>query len=102
VTTGCLDRPVTSGRPLTAARSLIGCGLLSDASLFLEFLDFFLTFFFAIMKKFGWAWHFGKMGVQHFHFLNLAPTLGKMKSLIPHGAWRFFFSIVFLLNLEYT
>jgi hypothetical protein len=24
-------------------------------------------------------------------FLNLAPTLGRMKSSIPHGAWRFHF-----------
>jgi hypothetical protein len=35
--------------------------------------------------------------------LNLAPTLGRVKSSIPHGAWRFyFFQILFLLNLEYT
>jgi hypothetical protein len=33
--------------------------------------------------------HFGKMDVQHPHFLNLAPTLGRAKSSIPHGTWRF-------------
>jgi hypothetical protein len=31
------------------------------------------------------------MCVQHPHFLNLAPTLGKVKSSIPHGPWRFNF-----------
>jgi hypothetical protein len=35
--------------------------------------------------------HFGKMDVQHPHFLNLAPTLGRAKSSIPHGTWRFHF-----------
>jgi hypothetical protein len=25
------------------------------------------------------------------YFLNLAPTLGRMKSSIPHEAWRFHF-----------
>jgi hypothetical protein len=35
--------------------------------------------------------------------LNLAPTLGRVKSSLPHGAWRFdFFSNFFWLNLEYT
>jgi hypothetical protein len=33
----------------------------------------------------------GRMGVQNFHFLKLAPTLGRVKSSIPHGAWRFHF-----------
>jgi hypothetical protein len=28
---------------------------------------------------------FGKMGVQHPHFLKLAPTLGSVKCSIPHG-----------------
>jgi hypothetical protein len=37
------------------------------------------------------AWHFGRMGVQHSHFLKLAPILGRVKSSIPHGAWRFHF-----------
>jgi hypothetical protein len=40
----------------------------------------------------------GGVCVQHLHFLNLAPTLGRVKSSIPHGAWRFHF----FLNLEYT
>jgi hypothetical protein len=31
------------------------------------------------------------MGEQHPHFLKLAPTLGSVKSSIPHGAWRFHF-----------
>jgi hypothetical protein len=41
--------------------------------------------------------------VQHPHFLNLAPTLGSVKSSIPHGTWRFHFFPNFVLNffLEY-
>jgi hypothetical protein len=45
------------------------------------------------------------MGVQHLHFLELAPTLGSVKSSIPHGDWKFhFFSNVvfpkFRVHLE--
>jgi hypothetical protein len=35
-------------------------------------------------------------------FLNLAPTLGRVKSSISYGAWRFQFFPIFLLQLEYT
>jgi hypothetical protein len=34
---------------------------------------------------------FGRMGVRYSYFLNLAPILGRVKSSIPHGAWRFHF-----------
>jgi hypothetical protein len=34
---------------------------------------------------------FGRMGVQHPHLLKLALTLGRVKSSIAHGAWRFYF-----------
>jgi hypothetical protein len=34
---------------------------------------------------------FGRMGVQHPHFLKFAPTLGSVISSIPHGDWRFHF-----------
>jgi hypothetical protein len=34
--------------------------------------------------------------------LKLAPTLGSVKSSIPHGAWRFHFFSNFLLKLEDT
>jgi hypothetical protein len=51
-----------------------------------------LEFFFIYFGKFGeWAKPFGRMGVQRSHFLNLAPTLGRVKSSIPHGVWRFYF-----------
>jgi hypothetical protein len=30
--------------------------------------------------------------------LNLAPTLGKVKSSIPHGAWRFHFFPNFIFS----
>jgi hypothetical protein len=41
---------------------------------------------------------FGRMGVQHPHFLKLTPTLGSVKCSIPHGDWkfRFFSNFVFL------
>jgi hypothetical protein len=52
------------------------------------------------MTTFG---HFGRMGVQYSHFLNLAPTLERVKSSIPHGTWRFhFFSTSLLLKLDWT
>jgi hypothetical protein len=62
---------------------------------FLLYLFFNYYFFF---WKFGeWTRAFGRMGVQHPHFLKLAPTLGSVKSSIPHGDWRFhFFSNFFL------
>jgi hypothetical protein len=31
------------------------------------------------------------MGVQHPHFLKLAPTLGSANSSKIHGEWRFHF-----------
>jgi hypothetical protein len=31
------------------------------------------------------------MGVQHLHFLKLAPTLISVKCSKPHGDWRFLF-----------
>jgi hypothetical protein len=34
--------------------------------------------------------------------LKLAPTLGRVKSSIPHGAWRFYFSSILKLKIEYT
>jgi hypothetical protein len=42
--------------------------------------------------KFGkWARAFGRMGVQHPHFLKLAPTLGSANSSKIHGKWKFHF-----------
>jgi hypothetical protein len=35
-------------------------------------------------------------------FFNLAPILGKVKSSIPHGAWRFHFFQFFFLKLEHS
>jgi hypothetical protein len=55
------------------------------------------------INKFGSYEEVGRMGEQHPHLLKLAPTRGRVKSSIPHGAWRFFFfQILFLLKLEYT
>jgi hypothetical protein len=45
-----------------------------------------------------WARAFGRMGVQHPHFLKLAPTLGSANSSKIHGEWRFYF----FPNLEHT
>jgi hypothetical protein len=47
---------------------------------------------------------FGEDGcTQDTHFSKLPPTLGSVKSSIPHIVWRFFtfLGILFLLNLEY-
>jgi hypothetical protein len=52
---------------------------------------FFFWFFFLGGGSLGLAMVFGKMGVQHSKFLNLAPTLGSVTSSIPHGAWIFYF-----------
>jgi hypothetical protein len=54
--------------------------------------------------KFGkWARAFGRIGVQHPHFLKLAPTLGSANSSKIHGEWRFhFFPKKNFLNLEFT
>jgi hypothetical protein len=50
------------------------------------FFNIFLISF-NFFGKFGeWAKPFGRMGVQHPHFLKLAPTLESVKSSIPHGA----------------
>jgi hypothetical protein len=38
------------------------------------------------------------MGVQHSHFFNLAPTLGKVKSSISHGACRIHLNFVLLFS----
>jgi hypothetical protein len=48
---------------------------------------------------------FGRMGAHHPRFLKLAPTLGSVKSSIPHGDWRFnffsnFFSSKFRVQLD--
>jgi hypothetical protein len=46
----------------------------------------FFWFFFGNLEEVGgWAWHLGRMGVQHPHFLKHAPTLGSVKSSICHG-----------------
>jgi hypothetical protein len=71
---------------LATARNLTECGPFPATPLFLAF--FFLPFFLVLCR---WAWHLRRMGVQHPHFLKLAPTLGSVKSSIPHGAWRFHF-----------
>jgi hypothetical protein len=67
----------------------------------------FLKFFYLKKKNFG-SWGnglglFGRMGVQHLHFLKLAPTLGSANSSKIHGEWRFyFFPKKNLINLEHS
>jgi hypothetical protein len=67
----------------------VNSGYSPTAPFFLQFFD--LIFFWYYEEVWRWAWHLGRMGVQHFHLLNLAPILGKVKSSILHGAWRFHF-----------
>jgi hypothetical protein len=64
-----------------------------------QIVPFSFLLFFNYFWKFGdWARAFGRMGVQHPHFLKLAPTLGSIKCSIPHRDWRFhFFQILFFL-----
>jgi hypothetical protein len=63
---------------------------------------FFLNFFIILMLpptlwsifywKFGeWARAFGRMGAHYTHFFKLPPSLGSVKSSIPHRVWRFSF-----------
>jgi hypothetical protein len=54
-------------------------------------LELFYFFKFFCEKLEEWARAFERMGVQHPHFLKLAPTLGSVESLNPHRAWRFYF-----------
>jgi hypothetical protein len=55
------------------------------------------------LEVWGMGQGFGRMCVQHTHFLKLAPKLGSVKCSIPHGNWRFhFFSSFIFLSLEYT
>jgi hypothetical protein len=62
-------------------------GLVLTIPFFFSFL--ILIFLFGKFRE--WARAFGRMGVQCPHFLKLAPTLGSVKSSIPHGDWRFYF-----------
>jgi hypothetical protein len=83
-----------SGRPVVAHQLQLAICLTADWPLpkppFSNFLGFF----------FFWVFKDGPgilgMGVHHSHFLNLAPTLGRVKFSILHEAWRFhFFPILF-------
>jgi hypothetical protein len=71
---------------VTAAHSLVDCEPFPATPSLFAFFGFFYLFFLVLWR---WPWHFGRMGVQHSHFLKLSPTLGRVKSSIPHGAWRF-------------
>jgi hypothetical protein len=88
------DWPATSGRLPAIAPNFTDCELLPLPPPFFIFFIFFIKTFFWYYKE--WAWGFGRMGIQHSHFLNLAPILGRVKSFILHGVWKFhFFLIVF-------
>jgi hypothetical protein len=90
-------------QPNRSWRQPAGHGLMpGPVGLFPIFLKFFhfkkMNFW-----KFGkWARAFGRMGVQHPHFLKLAPTLGSANSSKIHGEWRFhFFLKRKFLNLDF-
>jgi hypothetical protein len=76
---GALNWAATSSRPPATSQRLTLCIL----------FQFNFLIFFGKFRK--WARDFGRMGIQHTHFLKLAPTLGSVKSSIPHGDWRFHF-----------
>jgi hypothetical protein len=80
-------RPATSGHLPAAA--------LSDCGPYCFKFFSFLVFF----GKYGeWAKPFWRIGVQHPHFLKLAPTLGSVKCFILHGDWRFHFFSNFIFS----
>jgi hypothetical protein len=73
-------------RPLVTNRLRVYTWPIKFYAIFLIFLFFIFGWKFA-----EWARAFGRMGVQHPHFLKLAPTLGSVKHSFPHGDWRFHF-----------
>jgi hypothetical protein len=89
---------VAGGRPLVTGRPR-PCQVVRLTAF--KFFDFFKIIFWSFKEVWGWAWQFGRMGIQHPHFLKLAPILRSGKFSIPHGAWRFHFNF-FWLKLEYT
>jgi hypothetical protein len=79
---GHVPRPAGDHLSLATAQAAV-------LPIFLQLFFNFLNFFFG---KFGkWARPFGRMGIQHPHFLKLALTLGSVKCSICHGDWRFHF-----------
>jgi hypothetical protein len=59
---------------------------LTAALVFFIFFGFKKKVIFGVMRNILAFW---ENGVQHLHFLKLAPNLRSIKSSIPHGAWRF-------------
>jgi hypothetical protein len=74
-----------SGRPPAVGRHLC----LWDSSIF---FDIFLFKKKEILEVWVMARAFERMGLQHPHFLKLAPTLGSANTSKIHGEWRFHFS----------
>jgi hypothetical protein len=74
-------------------RATVGCPPVVDQHLDMAKLSlFFEIYLFIYFWKFGeWARAFGRMDVQHLHFIKLAPTLGSVECSIPHGDLRFHF-----------
>jgi hypothetical protein len=81
--------------PVATTRNLPDYGSFPATPFFCNFWIFFYFSFWCHKDVWGWAWHFGRMGVQHSHFLNLTPILGKVKSSVPHRTWRFHFFPIF-------
>jgi hypothetical protein len=90
-----------NGNSLTGAgvdlRPVGDCGLTPVPVGLFQFFKILVYFLKKNFWKFGkWTRAFERMGVQHPHYLKLAPTLGSANSSKIHGEWRFhFFSIFF-------
>jgi hypothetical protein len=50
-----------------------------------------ILFYFILFYLFGGMRYLGRMGIQYTHFFKCPPTLGSVKSSIPHKVWRFYF-----------
>jgi hypothetical protein len=62
------ERRATVGCSLALAHNLTNCRLFPAASSLLQFIYLYFCYY---KEVWGWAWHFGRMDVQHSKFFNL-------------------------------
>jgi hypothetical protein len=79
---------VTSDRLPATTCNLTDCMPLLATLFFFAIFGFFFTFIFGVMRMGLGFWENGCIVLP---FFEACPTLERMKSSIPHGAWRFHF-----------